>query len=134
MRIDGGCQCGRITYEAELDPANVGMCHCTDCQALSGAPYRASVPVKKADFTLHGSPTLYVKTAESGNRRAQAFCGTCGSPIYAAAETNPVQFNIRLGGVRQRAQLPPQRQIWCDSALPWSEDIAAIPKFPRDRS
>ena len=32
MKIDGGCHCGYITYEAEADPANAMICHCTDCQ------------------------------------------------------------------------------------------------------
>ena len=35
MKIDGGCHCGYITYEAEADPANAMICHCTDCQTLS---------------------------------------------------------------------------------------------------
>ena len=32
MKIDGGFHCGYITYEAEADPANAMICHCTDCQ------------------------------------------------------------------------------------------------------
>jgi hypothetical protein len=132
MRIDGGCHCGAITYEAEIDPATASMCHCDDCQSFSGAPYRASIQVKAENFTLRGDPTIYIKTADSGRRRAQGFCGTCGSPIFATSETDRVQYNIRLGGVRQRAQLPPRRQIWCDSAMPWIGDLAAIPAQPRD--
>src|SRR5436305_239950 len=31
-------QCGAITYEAELDPQTVGVCHCTDCQTLTRSP------------------------------------------------------------------------------------------------
>ena len=32
MKIDGGCHCGAITYEAEVDPEKTSICHCTDCQ------------------------------------------------------------------------------------------------------
>ena len=86
MKIDGGCHCGFITFEAEIEPHTVGVCHCTDCQTLSGAPYRASVPAPPDKFRiLTGEPTIYVKTAESGNKRVQAFCPRCGSPIYAGA-------------------------------------------------
>lgn len=134
MRIDGGCQCGAITFEAEIDPASVSMCHCSDCQAFSGAPFRASVPAKTEDFTLRGTPSIYLKTAESGRKRAQGFCGNCGSPIFATSETDRTLYNIRLGGVRQRAELVPRQQIWCDSALPWAQNVAAIaPKFSRDK-
>jgi len=34
MRVTGGCHCGQVTYEAEVDPATVRVCHCTDCQRL----------------------------------------------------------------------------------------------------
>jgi hypothetical protein len=65
---------------------------------------------------------VYLKTAESGSKRAHVFCPECGTPIYAAApEQNPSTYGLRVGGIDQRAQLaPPARQFWCRSALPWS--------------
>ena len=30
MKIDGGCHCGYITYEAEADPQKAFICQCTD--------------------------------------------------------------------------------------------------------
>ena len=98
MKIEGGCHCGAIAYEAEVNPQKAVMCHCADCQTFSGAPFRASVPAKVENFRLlKGEPRIYVKTAESGNPRAQAFCGTCGSPIYASAPENPTVYTLRLG-------------------------------------
>ena len=38
MRIDGGCHCGFVTFEAEADPEKVAICHCTDCQSSTRAP------------------------------------------------------------------------------------------------
>ena len=70
MHVDGQCHCGNIRYEAQADPSRVAICHCTDCQVLTGSPYRVSVVVPASDFRLlAGEPTFYVKTAESGNRR-----------------------------------------------------------------
>lgn len=40
MKIDGRCHCGYITFEAEADPDKAGICHCTDCQSLSGSAFR----------------------------------------------------------------------------------------------
>jgi hypothetical protein len=39
MKIDGACHCGSITYAAEIDPQTVAICHCTDCQTLSGSAF-----------------------------------------------------------------------------------------------
>jgi hypothetical protein len=131
MRIDGGCHCGRISFEADIDPEKVGACHCTDCQTLSGSAFTAFVQVPKEAFRLRGQPKVYVKTAESGNRRAQAFCPECGTRIYASAEKDPPVFNLRLGTVRQRATLAPKFQCWCRSALPWVMGLSAVRQFPK---
>lgn len=126
MRIDGGCHCGKLTYEADVDPEKVGLCHCTDCQTLTGSAFSAFVPVPKEAFRLRGEPRLYVKTAESGNRRAQAFCFECGTRLYASAEHDPQVFNLRIGTARQRAALVPKNQLWCRSALPWVMHLSTV--------
>ena len=127
MKIDGGCHCGYITYEAEADPERTSICHCTDCQTLSGSPFRTSVPAQTFRLTA-GEPTVYVKTAESGAKRAQAFCPRCGSPIYATSPgEGPKVYNLRVGTVRQRDQFVPRRQIWRRSQQQWLGEISAIP-------
>ena len=134
MKIDGGCHCGKITYTAEINPEDVGICHCTDCQTLSGTAFRTSVRANKESFQLAGEPKIYIKTAESGARRAQAFCPECGTPIYAAAASAPQVFNIRVGTARQRAELRPKSQGWYRSARDWVMDLPSIKQFPKQRS
>ena len=129
MRVHGNCHCGAIAWEGEVDPVRVSVCHCGDCQRFSGGAFRASVPSKAEDFAiLQGEPVRYVKTAESGNRRVQAFCGQCGTPLYSADAENPKSFNLRVGALAERAGLPPQRQIWCEAALPWAQDLLDLPR------
>lgn len=130
MKIEGRCHCGKIGYEAQVNPEYAVICHCTDCQTMSGAPYRASVPAKAENFRLSGEPKTYVKTAASGNKRVLAFCADCGSALYSTTLENPRVFNLRLGAVKQRAQLTPKSQGWCRSAMPWAMDISHIPKIP----
>jgi hypothetical protein len=133
MKVHGRCHCGQVTYEAEVDPAAAGVCHCTDCQQLSGSPYRVMLPTRAQDFRLTGgSLKTYVKTAESGTKRAQTFCPICGSPIYAAAPDDPPTISLRWGSIIERAQLPtPTRQIWCNSAAPFAMNIGDIPRAQR---
>ena len=132
MKIDGGCHCGAITFEGEADPSMVGVCHCADCQRLSGSPYRAMITVAADKFQIGGVPKIYVKTAESGRRRAQAFCAVCGSPIYAADADGAAAYSIRIGAINQRHSLAaPIRQIWCASALPWCFALEDVPRAAR---
>lgn len=132
MKITGQCHCGAIKYEADLDPDSVGICHCTDCQAISASAFRTVGIVKPGAFTLlTGQPKIYIKTGDSGNKREQAFCDNCGSGLYAAAVGDePKAKNLRLGTVTQRAELAPQFQVWCDSALPWLPKIDTPKRSP----
>ncbi len=134
MKIDGGCHCGDITYEAEIDPGKVGICHCTDCQALSGTAFRTIVLVPDDAFTmLSGAPKIYVKTADSGAKREQAFCPECGSAIYSTAVGDgPKFFSVRLGTARQRGALPPKIQYWYRSAQPWLSDLDSVAKIEKE--
>ena len=133
MKVDGGCHCGNIKFEAEIDPADVGVCHCTDCQQLSGTAFTTYVFAPSAGFRLlSGTPKLYYKTGSSGAKRAQAFCPECGSRIYASAAVDkPERYNLRLGTIRQRHELRPQVQIWCRSALDWVMDLGSVKQVPR---
>ena len=130
MYIEGSCHCGEITFTAEVDPDRVIICHCTDCQTLSGSAYRTIVPTIENSFQLlTGKPKIYVKTAEDGARRAQSFCPNCGTPIYAAPEGEGSSFfGIRVGVIKQRSQLEPKSQYWCRSAQTWVQDIGHLPQ------
>src|SRR5438128_12631444 len=107
MRIEGSCHCGLISFTAEIDPSRVTVCHCTDCQVLSGSPFRVVVPAPIESFVLRGEPKRYIKVPDSGNRRVQAFCPECATPPFATAPEHATHVSRRLGCVKCRAARPP---------------------------
>lgn len=131
MKIHGSCHCGDITFEAEVDPEQVVVCHCTDCQTLSGSAYRTVAPALVGSYKLlSGSPKSYIKTAQDGTKRAQVFCPECGTPIYSGpAGEESTRVGIRVGTLRERDQLPPRKQVWCGSAQDWVQDLSSIEKI-----
>ena len=121
MKVDGSCHCGKIRFEADVDPAKIVVCHCTDCQTISGSAFRISAYTEPNSFVLKaGAPTIYVKTtAESGRHRRQAFCPDCGTSIYATDDSDaPTVYVVRLATLTQQDQLAPRRQIWSRSQRP----------------
>ncbi len=134
MKIEGACHCGYLSFEAEVDPDDTSICHCTDCQTLSGSPFRVSVPTERQDFRLmSGEPAIYVKIGDSGARRVQAFCPQCGTPIYSTAlDDHAARLNLRVGAIRQRDRLVPRRQIWAHSAQRWLSAIAGLRSFEKE--
>ncbi|MEO8278375.1 MAG: GFA family protein [Ideonella sp.] len=128
MLIDGACHCGAVSFTAQIDPSRVVACHCSDCQVLSGAPFRTVALAPIESLRVEGTTKAYVKLAQSGNRRAQVFCPECATPLWSIAPENPTTVAIRLGCVSQRAQLAPSLQIWHGSALPWLSGLDEVPK------
>jgi hypothetical protein len=129
MKIDGHCHCGHVTYEAEIDPDDIGICHCTDCQQLTGSAFRVTATAAAGDVVLTGHPPkLYRKFGDNGRVRLQYFCGECGSPLFTTGEGEDAAiWGIRVGSITQRRELRPTRQIWCRSALPWVKDFESLP-------
>lgn len=134
MKIDGACHCGFISYEAEIDPAQVSICHCTDCQSLTGSPFRVTVLCSRGAIALTGpEPKVYSKVGDNGKRRHQHFCPRCGAPLFTGGEgADADDWGIRWGSIRQRAELSPKRQIWCGSAVSWLSEIAGLPAKSAD--
>ena len=129
MDISGGCHCGNIKYTAKIDPQKVILCHCTDCQQMSGAAFRGIVVSTDKTFSMTGNIKEYVKqTANSGTPRIQGFCPECGTHIYATTVDNNMPtgtkpYMIRLGTIEQRDKLNPTVEIWCSSRQHWVNPI-----------
>ena len=134
MRITGNCHCKDISYQAEVNSEKVIICHCTDCQKMSGSPYRVIVMAQEENFKLQGSePKQYVKTSDRGAPRIQAFCSECGTHIFATSTDNIGKrtFNIRLGTVNEKEKLNPTMQVWCRSAQGWAFNIQETPRLEK---
>jgi hypothetical protein len=133
MHIDGQCHCGRVSYQAEIDPQRVSICHCTDCQMLTGSPYRVTVLCSGRDIRMTGTPKTYAKAGDNGRTRIQHFCADCGSPLFTSGDgAASHDWGIRWGSIHQRDELKPARQIWCRSAVPWLGAVENLPGRPTD--
>ena len=131
--MTGGCPCGAIRYEIASFPLLLYTCNCTDCQTMSGAPMRAVIITRPGTFVLlSGKPKEYLKTADSGAVRPQAFCPQCGTALYSTSVgDDPKPYNIRVGVLRQRYELVPRRQLFVLSQQTWVYDLTSMQKFDK---
>lgn len=128
MNVEGGCHCGQIKFRSEILPEEVEICHCTDCQTLSGSAFHTVVPAKEGSFEITvGELKQYTKISDGGAKRVQSFCPECGSPICSSPPKGVLGvLRIRVGVLTQRAQLTPKMQYWFRSAQPWTQDILGM--------
>ena len=127
MKIDGGCHCGFITYEAEADAGGTTICHCTDLSDADwlGVPHDRSGRSEGVPAALRRTEGLF----EDYRREwPKARAGVLPRVRYAHLRDHPTTYGVRVGTIRQRKQFVPKKQIWARSALAWVDDIAGIPK------
>lgn len=131
MKVDGECLCGAVAFEAEIEPGQVFLCHCLDCQVQSGTAFRTVARARPDSLRVtKGAVRVYEKVAESGSARALAFCPECGTSIYGGpGQGSEGMLSLRVGVLRQRGELAPIAQVWCRSRQPWLDGLDALPRI-----
>ena len=122
IEVNGSCHCGKIKISAIINKSEVRVCHCTDCQIMSGAPLRAIAPVTENKIEITGKPKEYIKIADSGNKRIQAFCENCGTQLFATDSERRL-FNLRTGFLEQRHLLEPHEHVFLESSVLWLKKV-----------
>ena len=73
----GGCHCGAIKLESDLDPMVVNVCNCQRCRVLTGSVAIAAL-YSDEEIQLAGETTTYTYTGGSGMEVNAHFCPICG--------------------------------------------------------
>ena len=135
-RRDNGGDQGRLPLwrhplPLAADLAFVIVCHCRDCQKLTGSAFAALVAVPKATLVFQGELKTFTATADSGRPIGRQFCPECGSSICELSASRP-QLLI-LNTLDDPATVTPIREIYCDRALPWVQLGGDMQRSPRCR-
>ncbi len=135
MHMAGSCFCGAVEWVAEVDPNLVGVCHCRDCQIMSGGAFRMSSTVDPGTFKFtKGAPKHFDKTADSGKVRRMAFCGDCGTHLCSLSPPGDEEasvVSVRLATSHQFSELKPVGELYCDSRVPWLPKFEGTVEFPK---
>ena len=114
-KINGGCLCGAVRYEAAEPPFQVGYCHCRLCQKGVGNIFGTAALFRRAALQfVKGGPAWF----RSSPTVRRGFCPTCGSPIVAQHDDRGYTA-IWLGTLDEPGEYVPAVQWHCDTALPW---------------
>jgi hypothetical protein len=78
----GSCQCGAVTFEADLDLDSTITCNCSRCQRLGSV--LSFTPVDK--FTLKSGKDNLTEYLFNKHKIKHQFCKICGIEPFAFAE------------------------------------------------
>ena len=133
MLIHGACLCEATSYEAHVEPARAIQCSCSDCKAISAAPCRASIPTTPQSLRVRGLPRTFTDFAQRVVPVVFAFCGQCGTALYAHRLIDPQWLSLWLGAIRERGSLAVTRYGYCAAGVPQDNSVfAPIAVAPTD--
>ena len=98
----GGCQCGRVRYEAQIDPSNAYLCHCRMCQRATGGVSIAFIGLPKSDMTWQSAPDWYASSPFA----KRPFCLECGTPLGFAFDEGE-NMDITVGSLDEPYGIEP---------------------------
>jgi hypothetical protein len=120
LPLTGRCHCGAVAYEVVEPPACCAVCHCTNCQRISGSAFACNLVMAESSFRVTAGEIARVEwRADSGNSRWGDFCATCGSRIVHGSTPSNGMLSLRSGTLDDRSWLTPVAHIWTRSAQPW---------------
>ena len=124
----GSCLCGSITYTIKQELSDFGYCHCRSCQKSSGSAFGANAGINRSAIELNAKDhCLKEYTSTSGKTRA--FCGRCGSPIYAFNAASPDILRIRLGSLDSAFNKFCKAHSFVAEKASWEVIAGDIPQF-----
>jgi hypothetical protein len=113
-RRTGGCFCGAARYVAVGPPINVRVCHCQDCQRLTGTAFFARA--------LYAADAVFVTGLLAGYKSSddliRKFCPRCGSQLFAQRLSKST-IGIGLGSFDDANGLRPSEHIWVSDKQEW---------------
>jgi hypothetical protein len=92
-KMTGGCQCGRVRYDAEIAEDDAYFCHCRMCQKATGGFAATFVQVEHGALNWLSEPDWY----ESSPIAKRPFCSHCGTPLGFQFKDGGGKADLTLG-------------------------------------
>jgi hypothetical protein len=84
-------------------------CQCRDCQKRSGTGHGSYLTFpQRAGVTIRGEAKTWRLAGDSGNDKIDAFCPTCGTPVFLTFAAMPDLIAVHAGSLDDASQFNPQ--------------------------
>ena len=125
----GGCQCGKVRYEAEGPIDRATVCYCRMCQKASGAPFMAFVRFPAHHVAWSTPPATFF----SSGLVQRGFCRDCGTPLtYRNVQGSSI--SLTLNSLDDPGPVKPGFSFFDDQKAAWLGDLDSLPRLDTDPS
>jgi hypothetical protein len=139
MRLDGSCQCGKVTFSVDSEtPYPYMNCYCSICRKCTGGAYGVNIMGKRATLKVRGEKYLrdyHARMRAKGKKTTlsegtRVFCGECGTHLYLLDDRWPEGVWPNASAIDTELPEPPERaHVMMNYKPAWVIDAGDGPRF-----
>lgn len=129
--IEGGCQCGDVTYRISGETVALFVCYCTECQRQSASAFGMALWLQDYEAKLiTGTTRSWSRTMPSGRNLVGEFCPSCGTRLFHQVAGQSKVMSVKPGTLNITKLLVPVAHIWTASAQSWVNIPEGVLRYP----
>jgi hypothetical protein len=129
-KIKGSCLCGEVTFELTNQFKLFHLCHCHQCQKISGSAHVSNLFIKKEAINWLSGQESVQRYDVPGRQIANVFCKTCGSSVPYMSGSGRALI-VPAGSLDGEPSLSPQNHIYMEDSREWHKHISTVDCFDR---
>jgi len=126
--MSGGCACGRIRYEAEVESDGAYLCHCRMCQRASGGVSLAMIGIEQAGVSWAREPDWY----RSSPIAERPFCESCGTSLGFRYLDGTTKMDLTVASFDDPSRFRPTSHFGVESMHEAWLDTTSLPRTRSD--
>ncbi len=130
MKITGGCYCKAVRYESEGEPMMRGLCHCRECQYISGGAANVALAMPSEGFRFTaGEPKAFARD-DLETPVVREFCPDCGTHMTSRPAGMDMLVIVKVGTLDDPAVFgKPDLAFYCCDQQAYHYLPEGLPQF-----
>ena len=121
--MTGGCACGAVRFEAEIDGDDAYLCHCRMCQRATGSLSIAFKNIPQAKLRWLSGPDWY----DSSPIARRPYCGKCGTSLGFQFKEGP-NMDVTVAAFDDPSRFKPTSHFGAESVHEAWLDTSGLPR------
>jgi len=121
--MTGGCACGAVRFEAEIDGDDAYLCHCRMCQRATGSLSIAFKNIPQAKLRWLSGPDWY----DSSPIARRPYCGKCGTSLGFQFKEGP-NMDVTVAAFDDPGRFKPTSHFGAESVHEAWLDTSGLPR------
>lgn len=127
-RMAGGCACGKIRFEAEVEATDAYLCHCRMCQRASGSVSLALVNLPQQAVRWSAEPDWYASSPIA----ERPFCAGCGTSLGFRYTSGTDKMDVTVAAFDDPSRFTPTSHFGAESLHEAWLDTSSLPRTRSD--